>query len=102
MVIVMGTCKMAPGEIDRLTDAMRAQVEATRDEAGCQHYAFARDVLDPDLLHISERWDSNEAIAAHFQSPHMALFNDALNTAKVLSLSVRAYDENGVRTLMGD
>jgi quinol monooxygenase YgiN len=102
MVIVMGTCKMAPGEIDRLKDAMRAQREATRAEAGCQHYAFSRDVLDPDLLHIAERWDSNDAIAAHFKAPHMAIFNTALGAAKILSLSVKAYDEHGVRTLMGE
>jgi quinol monooxygenase YgiN len=102
MVIVMGTCKMAPGEIDRLADAIRAQLKATRAEAGCHHYAFSRDVLDPDLLHIAERWDGNEAVAAHFKTSHMANFNAALGTAKVLSLSVKAYDEDGVRTLMGE
>jgi quinol monooxygenase YgiN len=102
MVIVMGTCKMEPGEIDRLMDAMRGQLEATRAEAGCQHYAFSRDVLDPDLLHIAERWDSNEALAAHFKTSHMAAFNAAIGAAKVLSLRVRAYDKDGIRTLMGE
>ncbi len=102
MVIVMGTARLGPGEIDRLGDAMRAQLEATRAEDGCEHYSFARDVLDPDLLHIAERWRDNAAIAAHFAQPHMAVFNAALATAKVESLSVKAYDENGVRTLMGE
>ena len=101
MVIVMGTARLAPGEIDRLLEVMRAQIETTRAEDGCIHYAFARDVHDPDLLHISERWRDNAAIAAHFQSPHMAAFNAELAKARVLSLSVKAYDENGERTLMG-
>ena len=101
MVVVMGTAHMAPGEIDRLLDVMRAQIDATRAEDGCEHYAFARDVYDPDLLHVSERWRDNAAITAHFQSPHMASFNAALASAKMLSLSVKAYDENGERTLMG-
>jgi quinol monooxygenase YgiN len=101
MVIVMGTCKMAAGEIDRLIEPMRAQIEATRAETGCLHYAFSRDVLDPDLLQIGERWESNEAIEAHFQSLHMATFNAVLKGASVLSISVKAYDESGERVLIG-
>lgn len=102
MVIVMGTARMAPGEIERLSDVLRTQVEATNAEDGCEHYSFARDIADPDLLHIAERWRDNAAIAAHFAAPHMAAFNAALAQAKVLALSVKAYDENGVRTLMGE
>jgi len=101
MVIVMGHAKLAPGDINRLNDAMRAQIEATRAEEGCEHYSFARDVLDPDTLVISERWRDNDAIAAHFKAPHMAAFNAALATATVLDVSVKAYDNGEVRTLMG-
>ena len=102
MVIVMGTARFEPGEIEALHAAMEAQLTATRTEDGCDHYAFARDVLDPDLLHISERWRDNAAIDAHFASTHMAAFNAAMGKAKLLSISVKAYDDTGVRTLIGD
>jgi quinol monooxygenase YgiN len=102
VVIVMGTICFAPGEIDRLIPAMRAQVQATRDEAGCAHYAFARDAIDPDLLHISERWEDNTALTAHFGAPHMAAFNAELRTANIVAISVKAYDGEEVRTLIGD
>lgn len=101
MVIVMGTARLAPGEIDRLLPDMREQLAATRVEDGCESYVFARDVLDPDVLQISERWRDNDALAAHFHTPHMAKFNAAIGAAKVMSLRVKAYDENGERTLMG-
>lgn len=101
MVIVLGTARLGPGEIDRLLPEMRTQIEATRAEDGCEHYAFARDVIDPDLLHISERWRDNDAITAHFGTPHMATFNAAIGAAQLVSLSVKAYDANGERTLMG-
>jgi quinol monooxygenase YgiN len=102
MIIVMGTARLGPGELDRLGDAMRAQIEATRAEAGCVHYSFARDVLDPDLLHVAERWRDQAAIDVHFKTPHMAAFQAALGAATVLSLSVKAYDADGERTLMGE
>jgi quinol monooxygenase YgiN len=101
MIFVMGTAKMAPGELDRLTDAMATQMAATRAEDGCEAYNFSRDVLDPDLLHVAERWRDNDALAAHFKTLHMATFNAVLANAKVLSLSIKAYDGDNVRVLMG-
>ena len=100
MVIVMGHARFAPGELDRLMPEVKVQLKATRAEDGCELYVFARDVLDPDLLYISERWRDHPAIAAHFASPHMAAFNNALATAKVEELSVKAYDADGERVLM--
>jgi quinol monooxygenase YgiN len=102
MVIVMGHAVLAPGEMERLRDAMVAQVTATRDEDGCEHYSFARDVVDPDVLRIAERWRDNASLTAHFGMPHMSVFNAAFSSAKVLSMSVKVYDENGERTLLGE
>lgn len=100
-VIVMGEARLAAGEIDRLSGAMRTQVETTRTENGCVHYAFARDVLDPDRLIISERWRDQAALEAHFKMPHMATFNAVLGSAQILELSVKAYANGEARTLMG-
>lgn len=102
MIIVMGHARLAAGEIDRLRDAMERQIVATNAEPGCLHYSFSRDVLDPDTLIISERWEDQAAIDAHFKSAHMAEFNAVLGTAKLLGLSVKAYENGQVRTLMGE
>ena len=101
MIIVMGYAKTAPGDLDRLGDAMKAQLAATNAEDGCEYYCFARDVNDPDTLLISERWRDQAAIDAHFGSAHMAIFNAALKTATITALSVKAYENGEVRTLMG-
>jgi quinol monooxygenase YgiN len=102
MICVMGHARMAPGEIDRLADAMRTQIAATLAEDGCDHYGFARDVGDPDTLIISERWRDWAAIEAHFKAPHMAVFNAALAGAQVIEVSVKGYGDDGmVRVLMG-
>jgi quinol monooxygenase YgiN len=101
MIIVMGTAKLATGELDRLGDAMTQQMAATRAEDGCLQYDFSRHADDPDLLIISERWRDQAALDAHFATPHMAEFNAVLATAKVLNINVVSYDISGSRQLMG-
>ena len=101
MIIVMGHAKLEAGEIDRLDAEMQAQIKATRAEDGCLAYSFSRDILDPDTLIISERWRDNVALSAHFGSPHMAAFNAALSSAKILDLKVMAFEDGQERILMG-
>jgi quinol monooxygenase YgiN len=101
MIIVMGHAKLGAGEIDRLKEDMAIQVAATQAEDGCDLYCFARDVSNPDTLIISERWRDQAALDAHFASPHMATFNAVIGAAKLLDISVKAYENGEVRTLIG-
>jgi len=100
-IIVMGHIRAAPGEIDRLRDVLTEMVARTNEEEGCDHYSFARAVGDPDLLIISERWASAEALAAHGASAHMAAFNKAIGGAQIQDVSVNAWTAEHWRTLMG-
>ncbi|UVO52758.1 putative quinol monooxygenase [Sphingomonas sp. SUN039] len=99
-VVVLGDVRCASGEIDRMQEAIDTQVRATRAEDGCELYAFSRDVLDPEVLHIAEKWRDHAALTAHFATPHMAVFNAELGAAKVVSMSVKAYDAEGERVLV--
>ena len=103
MIIVMGHAQLGSGEIDRLQAEMVTQVKATNAEPGCQHYSFSHDVTNPDRLIISERWDNQAAIDAHFQTPHMAAFNAVLGQAQVVGLDIKSYDlaTGVVKQLMG-
>jgi quinol monooxygenase YgiN len=102
MIIVTGTARFGDGEIDRLRGDFAANIEATRSEDGCEHYAYAVDVSDPNLLHISERWRDVAAIEAHMAAPHMARFMASLGAAKIEALSVKMYRGDYLKTLLGD
>jgi quinol monooxygenase YgiN len=58
MLLIEGWIKLGAGEFAKVRDAGIAMVKATNEEAGCLHYAFAQDIADPDLIRISERWES--------------------------------------------
>lgn len=92
MIIVQGHARFTPGTIAAHADALQAMVTATRAEDGCLLYAFAVDVIDPDFLHITERWRDADALAAHGKSAHMAEFQKVIGAAKPMELTVSFYD----------
>ena len=100
MLIIDGWLHFAPGEIDKFSEAAKQMVEATRQEEGCLHYAFARDMNDPDIIRISERWVDEAALEAHFQSPHMAAFGAGLAQVERLGSDVRLYQGDEVHRIM--
>jgi quinol monooxygenase YgiN len=102
MIIVNGTVRFGEGEIGRLTDAMARNVEATRAEEGCEHYAYAVDVSDPNLLHVAERWSDEAAIERHMASPHMGEFMAQIGASKVEAISIKAYEASFLRNVLGE
>ena len=92
MVIVEGTARIDESDWPAALAAMTPMIEASRAEEGCVEYAYSRDLLDPNLLRIIERWKDREALAYHFSTPHMATFRSALTALKPKDLSVRMYE----------
>jgi quinol monooxygenase YgiN len=101
MIIVKGEVRFGDGEIERLRPDFAANIAATRAEAGCAAYAYSVDVLDPNLLHVTEEWSSEEAIDAHMAAPHMAALFAALGAAKVESTRIDAYEAHYLRNILG-
>ena len=100
MLLIEGWIKLATGEFEKVREQAIAMVKATNDETGCLHYAFAQDISDPDLIRISERWDSPEALAAHGASAHMAAFNKTMGGVQREGADLWLYSAEAVRKLM--
>ena len=71
MIAVLGSFRFPVEALDEARPLMRAVIEATLAETGCRGYSYAEDVAEPGLFRVLEQWDSREALAAHFQTPHM-------------------------------
>ncbi|MEQ1495071.1 MAG: putative quinol monooxygenase [Novosphingobium sp.] len=100
MFLIEGWIKLASGEFDKVANQARAMVTATNEEDGCIHYSFSRDIADPDLIRISERWTSESAMASHMASAHMAAFNQAMGSVKLEGADLRLYSAEELRKLM--
>ena len=100
MLLIEGWIKLGQGEFEKVRAQGIAMVKATNEEAGCLHYSFAQDIADPDLIRISERWESQEALAAHGASAHMAEFNKAMAGVQREGADLWLYSAEAVRKLL--
>ncbi|MBD1872953.1 antibiotic biosynthesis monooxygenase [Nodosilinea sp. FACHB-131] len=78
MILVSGKVRFHQDDLERIRPAIAVMINASLAEDGCIDYAYSIDVLDPTVMRIIERWRDRAALAAHFQTPHMAQWNAVL------------------------
>lgn len=71
-VIVAGTVRVPPENLDAVRPHMARMLAASRAEDGCLVYSYAVDVEDPGLIRVFETWRDRAALEAHFRAPHLA------------------------------
>ena len=71
-LIIAGTVRVPPENLERFKPHMQAMLAASRAEDGCITYSYAEDVAEPGLVRIFEAWRDQAALDAHFTTPHMA------------------------------
>lgn len=99
VLVIAGRIRIDP---ERRADAAAAAIgmqTATRAEPGCISYTFSADLAEPGLFHIFEEWESPEALATHFQAPHMASFQKAIGGLGVREMKVQRYEVASVGPL---
>lgn len=99
MIQVNGTIRIAEGADDAALDALVRMMELSRAEDGCLDYTFGRDLSDPQVLVLFERWRDAEALAAHGQSDHMRQFQQVMAANPPLSRDIRMYETDEGRPL---
>ncbi|QXT35694.1 antibiotic biosynthesis monooxygenase [Sphingomonas sanguinis] len=72
MLLIVGTVRLPPENLNDARPVMRRMVEASRAEPGCLDYGYAEDVLDPGLIHVKELWTDQGALDRHFASSQIA------------------------------
>ncbi|MCA8901206.1 MAG: antibiotic biosynthesis monooxygenase [Hyphomonas sp.] len=92
MIVIEGSVRAAPDKIAAARDIMERTIRASRAEPGCIDYAYSIDVLDPGLVRVTERWESREALAAHFRMPHMADWRAAWPDLGITDRDLRLYE----------
>jgi quinol monooxygenase YgiN len=96
MLVIAGRIELDPKDREKAIAAAVEMMRATREEPGCRSYVFSAELEDPGALRIFEEWDSEEALRAHFATPHMARFQKAIIALPIKSSSVLRYEVSKV------
>ena len=91
MLVIAGHVCIDPEKRSEASAAASEVMIATREERGCISYTFSADLGDESLFHIFEEWESQEALDAHFQTPHMAIFQEKLGALGVNEMKIQKY-----------
>ena len=96
MIVVNVTIETTEADIVELKSAMTDMENASRSEEGCDDYTFSTELNNPNMLRITERWHSMDALAAHFKAPHMAEFQAAMSKSPRKSSQAYFYEASEV------
>jgi quinol monooxygenase YgiN len=98
-VIIAGTVRVPPENLEQFKPHMLAMLAASRAEDGCQEYSYAEDVAEPGLIRVYEAWRDQPALDAHFQTPHMAEWRSHWPKFGVSDRRLFAYETASERAL---
>jgi quinol monooxygenase YgiN len=98
-LIIAGTVRVPPENLERFRPHMQAMLAASRAEDGCQEYSYAVDVAEPGLVRVFEAWRDQAALDAHFNTPHMATWRSHWPEFGVSDRRLFAYETASERPL---
>jgi quinol monooxygenase YgiN len=96
MIAIAAKITLDPQSADTYIEAARQIIPLSRAEAGCNHYAFGRDVDHHNIIWITEEWTSEQALLDHLASPHIVAFLARTASMKLLAVDVKKYDVRSV------
>ena len=91
MLLIAGTVRVPVEKIEALRGDAQTMIAETHKEDGCLSYAFAQDLLDAGLIHISESWRDGAALKAHGESAHMAAWRAAAAGLELSERNLKVY-----------
>ena len=95
-VVVAGYIKVAPRDREAFVKVLQAHVPRVRSKDGCIAYAFAIDVVDPDVVRMSEAWRDRQSLEAHLADDEFQGVQKQLVHIQFIERSVQRYDVSSV------
>ena len=97
MLVVIATVPGKPEKRAEILAALATCAAASRNDPGCQSYAFWTDVENLDSYASIETWDSQADLDAHMKTPHVAALFAAIGEHVAGAPVVTTYDVAEVR-----
>ena len=92
MIIVTGSVRSKPDDIEQVLAVSLEHVHRSRREPGCLLHSVHRDVEDPLHVVFIEHWADADALRAHFRVPESRAFAKRLATLATEPPHMEIYD----------
>lgn len=92
MIVVNVKAEIDPANLSSMKAGIAKMEERSRAEPGCQDYTFSVELNNSAMLRITEKWETMEALIAHFHTPHMADFQKLIAQFPPKSMDSNFYE----------
>ena len=99
MLIIAGTISLDPAQLDDALALTLPLCEKVRAEEGCHDYVFTPNPAVPGEVRLFEIWETEEDLAVHFTTPHMAEWQEQIGSFTITGRSIMRYDVSGSKPL---
>ncbi len=90
-IIISGTVDLPPENLTAALEAGKPLIEGALTEEGCLDYDWCPEPLTPGRIRVFERWSSEEALAAHFQSEWYMRMRDTIGQFGIIAADTAKY-----------
>ncbi|WP_112945208.1 MULTISPECIES: putative quinol monooxygenase [unclassified Rhizobium] len=97
MLLIVGTIRLPHENLALARPVMQRMVEMSRAEDGCLDYSYAEDVLEPGLVHVTERWRDQASLDRHFQTAHLSDWRAAWPALGIHDRKLQSYEVGAQR-----
>jgi quinol monooxygenase YgiN len=101
MIVVNGVLESTEADIAAIKAAITEMENASRAEAGCIDYTFSVEISNPNMVRVTECWESLEVLQAHFVTPHMAVFQEAIAAHPPVNMDVKFFEAETIPSPFG-
>jgi len=91
-VVVAGYIKVAPKDREAFVKVLQAHLPRVRKKDGCITYTLAVDVVDPNVVRMSEAWRDQQSLETHLADDEFQGVRKELVHIEFIERSVQRYD----------
>lgn len=95
MLILAGSIRLPPENLEAARPVMQRMIEASRAEDGCVAYSFSEDLLEPGFIRVFEVFRDAESQQLHAKSAHMAEWRAAWPALGIGERQITRYEVSG-------
>lgn len=91
MILIAAHTRIKPEMMSEALAACAVMEDASQAEPGNISYRFYTDPRNTEVIFVFEEWETDDALNAHLQTPHMAAFDEAITRCQSARFVITRY-----------
>ena len=101
-ILIAAQIDLDPSKRAEALKSAKPFIDGALSQPGCLRYDWSADGNDPGRVNVFEEWESEAALAKHFEGPHYAAMRDHIGTMGLTGATSAKYRVDGEAPVYGE